>query len=80
MKILNNLAWLSGIIGLIFLLLGLFQVIFGFILYLSGAERIGSGRLLADTEIINFFIASVSFFSVTIILFIFQIRDQLKKQ
>jgi len=78
-KLANLIAWISGGIGVCFLLLGIFQVVFGLILYLVGADRVGAGRLMAETEIINFFIASISFFSVLILWFLIQIRYQLKK-
>lgn len=77
-KPVNWIAWISGGIGLCFLILGVFQVVFGFILYLGGAERLGGGRLLIDTEIINFFIASISFFCLLILWYLIQIRYQLK--
>ena len=84
MKTLSKLsawiAWISAGIGLSFLIVGLIQVIYGFILYLTGANRIGGGRLFGDTEIINFFTASVSFFSITIILLLIQIKTQSKKE
>jgi hypothetical protein len=78
-KFVNLIAWFSGGIGVCFLLLGLFQVVFGLTLYFVGAERVGAGRLVADTEIINYFIASISFFSVLILWLLLQIRYQLKK-
>jgi hypothetical protein len=78
-KFLNFIAWFSGIIGLLFLLLGIFQLFFGFSLFLLGADRIGNGRLFAHTEIINYFIASISFFSITIVLFLIQIKNNLSK-
>ncbi len=78
MKILSFIAWDSGITSALFLLLGIFQICVGFILYLAGGDRIGGGRLFVDTELINFFIAAASFFSVTILSFQFEIKDKLK--
>lgn len=78
-KLVSRIAWISGGIGLLFLVLGIFQVAFGLTLYLMGADRVGAGRLMAETEIINFFIASISFFSVLILWFLIQIRYQLNK-
>lgn len=78
-KLANLIGWISGGIGVCFLILGIFQVGFGLILYFIGAERVGAGRLVPDTEIINYFIASISFFSVLILWFLIQIRYQLNK-
>jgi hypothetical protein len=78
-KLLNRIAWISGGIGLCFLILGLFQVAFGLILYFMGAHRVGAGRLVPDTEIINFFIASISFFSILILWFLFQIKNKMNQ-
>lgn len=78
-KLLNWIAWFSGGIGVCFLILGLFQVAFGLILYFMGAHRVGAGRLVPDTEIINFFIASISFFSVLILWFLIQIRNKINQ-
>lgn len=78
-KIVNWIAWIAGGIGLCFLILGVFQVAFGFILYLVGADRVGAGRLMAETEIINYFIASISFLTILMLWFLIQVRYQLKK-
>lgn len=78
-KLANLIAWISGGIGVCFLILGIFQVVFGLILYINGISRVGAGRLVTDTEIINYFIASISFFSLLIIWFLIQIKYQLKK-
>ncbi len=78
-KLANLIAWISGGIGVCFLILGILQVIIGLILYLNGTSRVGAGRLMPDTEIINYFIASISFFSLLILWFLIQIRYQSKK-
>jgi hypothetical protein len=79
LKVANWIAWISAGVGLSFLFLGLIQMFYGFILFISGGTRIGGGRLFGDTEIINFFIASSSFFSITIILFLIKLMNQFKK-
>jgi hypothetical protein len=66
MKTLNWIAWISGGIGLVFILLGLFQAVFG--------------RLLPGTEIINYFHVANSFLLITIGLFVFLYRCQCKKE
>lgn len=78
-KLANLIAWISGGIGVCFLILGILQVVIGLILYLNGTSRVGAGRLMPDTEIINYFIASISFFSLLILWFLIQIRYQSKK-
>lgn len=65
MKALNLIAWISGGIGVLFVLLGLIQVVFG--------------RLSPSTEIINYFHAGNSFLLVTIALFVFLYRCECKK-
>lgn len=77
-RLVNLIAWISGGIGLCFLILGLFQIAFGFVLLFLGSDRLGAGRLIPETEIINYFIASTSFFSVLILWFLIQVRNQLK--
>jgi hypothetical protein len=66
MKALNWIGWISAGIGLMFVLLGLIQVVFG--------------RLLPGTEIINYFHIANSFFLITIALFVFLYRCQCKKE
>ncbi len=78
-KLANLIAWISGGIGVCFLALGIFQVVFGLILYFGGVDRVGAGRIVPDTEIINYFIASISFFSLLILWFLIQIKYQLNK-
>jgi hypothetical protein len=65
MKALNLIAWISGGIGVIFVLLALIQGI--------------TSRLSPETEIVNFFHAANSFFLITIALFIFLYRCECKK-
>ena len=78
LKPVNWIAWISGGIGLCFLILGVFQIVYGLILFLSGADRVGTGRLLPETEIINYFIAASSFFCLLILWYLVQIKNQLK--
>jgi len=66
MKVLNWIAWISGCIGVIFVVLGILQLVFG--------------RFYNSTEIINYFLASDSFFLLTIALFVFLYRCQCKKE
>jgi len=79
-KLVNWIAWISGGIGLCFLILGVFQILFGLILFFSGAERVGAGRLIPETEIINYFIAASSFFCLLILWYLVQIKNQLKEK
>jgi hypothetical protein len=79
MKILKFFVWVSAVIGSSFLILGLIQMIYGFALFLSGTDRIGGGRLFGDTEIINFFIAASTFFIITTISLLIQIKELIKK-
>lgn len=65
MKTLNLIAWISGAIGIVFVLLGFLQFI--------------TGRLIETAEIINCFHAANSFFLITIALFVYLIKNQNKK-
>jgi succinate dehydrogenase/fumarate reductase cytochrome b subunit len=66
-KALTWIAWISGVIGALFVLLGFIQVAF-------------TGRFSAETEIVNYFHAADSFFLLTIALFIFIYRCKCKKE
>lgn len=66
MKTLNWIAWISGGIGVVFIILGIIQLLVG--------------RLRPGTEIINYFHAGNSFFLITIALFVFIYRCQCKKE
>jgi hypothetical protein len=66
MKALNWIAWISGGIGLVFVLLGLIQLLFG--------------KFIQGTELINYFHSGNSFFLITIALFVFIYRCQCKKE
>jgi len=66
MKTLKLIGWISSGIGVVFVILGLIQGIFG--------------RLLPNTEIINYFHAANSFFLLTIALFVFIFRCQCKEE
>jgi len=80
LRLSNLIAWTSAVIALLFLLLGIIQIIYGHFLFFAGLSDTTSGRLFGDTEIINFFIAASCFFLITIGIFIIQIKDQLKKE
>jgi uncharacterized membrane protein YkvI len=67
MKALNWIAWISGGIGVVFILLGLIQSVLG-------------SRFTEGTEIINYFHAANSFFLLTIALFIYLYRCECKKE
>lgn len=64
-KTLNLIAWISGGIGLVILLLGLIQLLFG--------------KFIQGTELINYFHAGNSFFLITIALFIYIHRCRCQK-
>ncbi len=65
MKALKWIAWISGGIGVLFVISGLIQCVFG---------HWGWGRY-----IINYFLVADSFFLITIALFIFIYRCDCKK-
>jgi hypothetical protein len=65
-KALNWLEWISAVIGVVFIILGLIQVVFG--------------RLRPSTEIINYFHIANSFFLMAIVLFLFIHLGQFKKE
>ena len=66
MKALDWIAWISGGIGLVFVLIGLIQLIFG--------------KFIQGTELINYFHAANSFFLMAIVLFLFIHLGQHKKE
>jgi hypothetical protein len=66
MKALNWIAWTSSGIGVVFMVLGFISALFG---------RFNSG-----TESVNFFHVANSFFLITIILFVYLIKCQGKKE
>jgi hypothetical protein len=66
MKALNWIAWISGGIGVVFVLVGLAQMVFG--------------RFITSAEIINYFHAANSFFLMAIALFIYLYRCECKKE
>jgi len=65
MKALNWIAWISIGIGLVLVLLGVIQPVFG--------------KTLPGSHIINYFLAGDSFFLITIALFVYLIKCQCKK-
>ena len=66
MKILKWFAWISGGIGVIFVLLGVIQSVVG--------------QFLPGRQIINYFLAGDSFFLITIALFIYIYRCKCNKE
>jgi len=62
MKAIQLIAWISGAIGVLFVLLGIIQSVFG--------------QFLPGSQIINYFIAGNSFFLITIALFLYIIQCQ----
>lgn len=65
MKALNWIAWISGVIGVIFLLSGFLSAVFG--------------RFVSGVESVNYFHAANSFLLITISLFIYLYRCQCKE-
>jgi hypothetical protein len=57
MKALNWIGWISSGIGVIFVLLGAIQLVFG--------------QFLPGSHLVNYFLVADSFFLLTIVLFIF---------
>jgi len=66
MKTFNLIALISGGIGLLLILLGLTQLIFG--------------KFIQGTELINYFHAANSFFLITILFFLYDHLNQHKKE
>ena len=66
MKTLNWIAWISAAIGIVFVLIGVIQSVFE--------------QFLPGGHIINYYLASDSFFLLTIVLFVYQIKCQCKKE
>jgi cytosine/uracil/thiamine/allantoin permease len=66
MKALNWIAWISGGIGLVIVLLGLIQLVFE--------------KFIQGSELINYFHSGNSFFLITIALFVYVYRCQCKKE
>lgn len=66
MKAIQLIAWVSGAIGVLFVLLGIIQSAFG--------------QFLPGSQIINYFIAGNSFFLITIALFLYLILCASKKK
>jgi hypothetical protein len=65
-KALNWIEWISAVLGVVFIILGLIQMVFG--------------RLRASTEIINYFHVANSFFLLAIVLFLFIHLGQFNKE
>jgi len=65
-KVLNWVEWISAVVGVVFVLLGLISAIFG--------------RFRPDTESVNYFHAANSFFLLAIVLFLFIHLGQYKKE
>jgi hypothetical protein len=65
-KVLNSIAWVSAVIGVIFIIIGLISA--------------WAGRIIPGTESVNFFHAANSFFLGAIVLFVYLIKCQVKKE
>lgn len=65
-KLLIWISWIFASMGFLFIILGLVQVLIGLI---PGKD----GRLFGDTEVINFFIASSSFFIIPITFMLYKL-------
>jgi hypothetical protein len=79
LKALNWIAWISAGFGFFFILFGLIQILIGAHASLLMIFPNYDGRLMGDTEVINFFIASANFFIITIAMILFQFKNQSKK-
>jgi len=66
-KSLNWIGWLSGVIGLLFVLLGLIQAFV-------------TGRFNPETELVNYFHAANSFFLFGITLSVYLFRCERKQE
>jgi hypothetical protein len=66
LKTLNVIAWISSVLGLIFIVIGFISA--------------WLGRIVPGTESVNFFHAANSFFLGSIVLFVFLIKKSLSKQ
>jgi hypothetical protein len=74
-KLVDWTTWISLGIGFLFILLALVQVVYGTIPNLFNIPAFKQdARLFGDTEIVNFFIASTSFFVISIALMILKWR------
>jgi hypothetical protein len=65
MKALNWIAWISAGAGVVFIIIGLIQLL--------------TGRWSSETEIINFFHAANSFLLLAVVLFVYLYRCECKK-
>jgi hypothetical protein len=66
LKALNWIAWISAVLGLIFIIVGFISA--------------WLGRIIPGTESVNFFHAANSFFLGSIVLFVFLIKNNISKQ
>jgi hypothetical protein len=66
LKALNAIAWVSVVLGVIFVIVG----------FISSYV----GRIFAETESVNFFHAANSFILGAIALFVYSIKCQLNKE
>ncbi len=66
-KVLNWIEWISTGIGIVFIILGLIQIVI-------------SSRFSPSIEIVNYFHVANSFFLLAIVLFLFIHLGQFKKE
>jgi len=66
-RVLNWIEWISAGVGVVFIVLGLIQVVFRF-------------RLSEGAEIVNYFHVANSFFLLSVVLFLFIHLGQYKKE
>lgn len=67
MKTLNWIAWISAAAGIVIIILGTIQLLAG-------------NNIFGVTHEVNFFHAANSLFLFTIMLFVFMIRNQTRKE
>jgi len=66
LAVLNWMAWIAAVLGLVFIIVGLISA--------------WVGRIIPDTESVNFFHAANSFFLGSIVLFVFLIKQHVAKE
>lgn len=66
-RVLNWIEWISAGVGVVFIVLGLIQVVFRL-------------RLSEGAEIVNYFHVANSFFLLSVVLFLFIHMGQYKKE
>ena len=78
-KLLNWIAWISAGLGFVFLILGLINVAYAIARPLFNVfPGDFDSRLYGDTEVINMFIASTTFFVITIAMILLLNKSESK--